>query len=86
MTVSVSLWFVSLKCCSAFVSNVRFKSVNPSKILISLFMLGYPFEGIFGQTGCSRAVLFYFYTKKPQKGTNNQSRERVVISTKYFRT
>ena len=67
MTMSVPLWFVSLKCCSSFGLNVRFKSVNPSKILISLFMLRYPFEGIFGQTGCSRAVLFYFYTKKTKK-------------------
>ncbi|HCU09615.1 MAG TPA: hypothetical protein DIC25_04530, partial [Weissella cibaria] len=27
---------------------------------------------------------FFIFT--PKKGTNNQSRERVVISTKYFRT
>ncbi|MDY2511928.1 hypothetical protein, partial [Weissella confusa] len=29
---------------------------------------------------------FLFLHPKTKKGTNNQSRERVVISTKYFRT
>ncbi|WP_206768287.1 hypothetical protein, partial [Weissella confusa] len=29
---------------------------------------------------------FLFLHPKQKKGTNNQSRERVVISTKYFRT
>lgn len=64
MTVSVPLRLVSLKCCSDFESNWIFGSVNPIKILISLSMLGYPFEGIFGHTGCSRYVLFIFAPKK----------------------
>ncbi|WP_218015734.1 hypothetical protein, partial [Weissella confusa] len=79
------LRLVSLKCCSAFGSNSTFKSVNPIKILISLSMLGYPFEGILGRL-VAAGLSFFIFTPKTKKGTNNQSRERVVISTKYFRT
>lgn len=45
-------------------------------------MLGYPFEGILGRL-VAAGLPFFIFT--PKKGTNNQLRERVVISTKYFR-
>lgn len=85
MTIAVPLWLVSLKCCFAFGPNSIFGSVNPIKILISLSMLEYPFDGIFGRTG-GAVCPFLFSHQNNKKGTNNQSRERVAISTKYFRT
>ncbi len=64
VTVSVPLWFVSLKCCSAFKSNVRFKFVNPSKILILLSMLGYPCEGILGRPVAAGKSFLFLHQKK----------------------
>ena len=42
---------------------------------------------LFGRFGTGTRVdsSYIFYTKKPKKGTNNQSRERLVVGTKYFR-